>query len=298
MDVAVLKYLYITINKPVGIPDEWPGEVVNLDEGVPFPPDARTGWLRMTPEEYSAHIAANQASYDIWVGSSVKQQSFVSIDNPSISFDDFSHVSATGTGRLGWQITSSGSGATGLVGVSGESNTRGVAGLTTGTTTTGRSARYLVSSDMHFGQGVVSFLWRIRIPALSDSTNRFITYIGWGDTSAAGDMVDGVYFTYSDTINSGNWTLNTASSSMRTTFNSGVLVDTTWVKLLVTVNADATSAAFYINDVLVGSISTNIPNTSAKQTGSLTKIEKSVGTTARTLLCDYYYDSVFFTLAR
>jgi hypothetical protein len=297
MDVAVLKYLYIS-DKPSGIPDEWPAEVIPLTGGVVFPPDGRNGWIQMTENEYAALISTNQASYDAWESSSYKKTNFLLIDNPIIHFDDFRLVSTTGAGTLGWQVTSSGTSAAGLASVAGELNCLGVAGSTTGTTATGRSSRYLGLNDTHFGQGSISFSWKIRIPILSDATNRFVVYLGWGDTSGSGDMVDGVYFTYSDTINTGNWTLNTSSSSIRTALSSNIPVNTNWTKLTATVNDFGTTADFYIDGILAGTISTNIPTAPARQTGALVKIEKTVGTTARTIYYDYYYDKIFFTSPR
>jgi hypothetical protein len=66
MQLAVIKNLHVT-EKPAGIPDEWPAEVVELSDGVAFPPDERTGWIVMTQPEYAAHLAANKASYDAWL---------------------------------------------------------------------------------------------------------------------------------------------------------------------------------------------------------------------------------------
>jgi hypothetical protein len=69
MDLAVLKYQYV--DKPVGMPDEWPAEVVELNDGVIFPPDSRTGWVIMTQAEYANHIATYQADYDAYAAASV-----------------------------------------------------------------------------------------------------------------------------------------------------------------------------------------------------------------------------------
>lgn len=67
MDLAVLKYQYV--DKPVGMPDEWPAEVVELTEGISFPPDGRTGWVQMTIAEYIAHRETYQSAYDTYSAS-------------------------------------------------------------------------------------------------------------------------------------------------------------------------------------------------------------------------------------
>ena len=69
MDLAVLTYQYV--DNPTGIPEVWPAEVVELNAGVPFPPDTREGWLRMTQSEYSAYIQTHQNDYDAWSASHI-----------------------------------------------------------------------------------------------------------------------------------------------------------------------------------------------------------------------------------
>lgn len=64
MDLAVLKYQFVS--KPNNMPNEWPAEVVELTDGVPFPPDGRTGWVQMTREDYADHVAEYQAAYNEW----------------------------------------------------------------------------------------------------------------------------------------------------------------------------------------------------------------------------------------
>jgi hypothetical protein len=65
MNLAVLIYQYIT-DKPSGIPDLWPAEVVELKEGSVFPPDARPGWQQMSDTEYADYLVAHRSEYDAW----------------------------------------------------------------------------------------------------------------------------------------------------------------------------------------------------------------------------------------
>jgi hypothetical protein len=60
-----------------------------------------------------------------------------------------------------------------------------------------------------------------------------------------------------------------------------------WYKLAVEVNAAGTLVTYYIDDVSVGTIATNIPTGVGRTFGPAVKIEKSAGTTARTFLIDY-----------
>jgi hypothetical protein len=205
-------------------------------------------------------------------------------------FDDF--VGSTAVSALGWSVTNSGAGAANTSSVGGASSVGalGVFQFVTGSTATGRSCNFLGQQTLIFGQGVINYTWRIRLPSVSDAGNTYTAYIGMGDNTAVGDMVDGVYFVYTHTINGGNWTLSTSSNSVRTTANSGVpLVANSWINLGVTVNAAGTSAQFLINGASVGTITTNIPTVAGRETGPLAKIQKSVGATSMLLQLDYFY---------
>jgi hypothetical protein len=62
MNIAVLKYQFVT-EKPVGIPDEWPAETINLGDSITLPGE---NWVLMTDSEYQDYITTNQSSYDTW----------------------------------------------------------------------------------------------------------------------------------------------------------------------------------------------------------------------------------------
>lgn len=113
------------------------------------------------------------------------------------------------------------------------------------------------------GSGSLSVNWVINIQGLSVLGNRYELFIGIGDTAnPIGDQVNGCYFTYSDNLNSGNWSLVTASASTRTTQATSTVVGTGWINLGVSINATATSVTYFINGVQVGTpITTNIPTT-------------------------------------
>lgn len=162
----------------------------------------------------------------------------------------------------------------------------GIVQLTTGTSTTGRASFNTSAAAIRFGNGSYTFETSIMLPKNSDSGNRYTLYIGFGDTQAAGDMVDGAYFQYND-ANSNNWQIKAASNSVRTTTTTSIgIVGNTWTTLKVVVQ-DVQMAYFYVNDVLAGSINNNVPQGSGHETGIIFKIEKSTGTTARTVQIDY-----------
>lgn len=70
----------------------------------------------------------------------------------------------------------------------------------------------------------------------------------------------GCYFRYTDTVNLGKWECVVNNGTTETALDSGVLVSAgTWVKLKVIVTP--AGARFYIDEVLVQNIATNLPTT-------------------------------------
>ena len=110
------------------------------------------------------------------------------------------------------------------------------------------------------GGGTLSFNYIISLVGLSTGGNRYTTLVGLGDNTVASTPSNGIYFSYTDNVNGGNWVINCTSASVTTSVNTSVAGSTGFVNLGITVNALATSVSFTINGVAVGSaIATNIP---------------------------------------
>lgn len=108
------------------------------------------------------------------------------------------------------------------------------------------------------GGGEITLTWIARHTALSTAGNPYIAYIGF--LNAVVGVTNGIYFSYTHSVNSGNWVVNTTSASVTTSSNSSIAADTDWHKFVIVVNAAGTSVDFFIDDVQAGStISTNIP---------------------------------------
>lgn len=171
-------------------------------------------------------------------------------------------------------------------------NTMGIASSTTGTTAAGRSFVGLVSSDqLTLGGGEVRVTCILRTPSqLSDGTERYTLRMGIIDTRTNGGATDGLFFSYTDTVNSGNWSVDAVSAGAPySPVDTGVpVVVATWQRLEIVVNAAATEATFYIDGTLVHTETTTIPSGTARATGAGWIIFKSVGTTARVLYVDYW----------
>lgn len=153
----------------------------------------------------------------------------------------------------------------------------GIIQLETGTGTTARSTAHRGGSSTFFSGGVHVFEGYIYLPTLSTVTEEYIVYIGFGDTTGAGDMSDGAYFKY-DRLTSVNWQMCTANGGAgdRTATASSVAVAAgAWLKLRIEVNAAGTRVDYFVNDANIGNVTTNIPTTAARITAELVKIEKS-----------------------
>lgn len=62
MNLAVLLYAYV-VDKPIGMPDNWPCEVRELGEGVTVP---GPNWQLMTSEQLQSWKNLHNASYEAW----------------------------------------------------------------------------------------------------------------------------------------------------------------------------------------------------------------------------------------
>ncbi len=167
----------------------------------------------------------------------------------------------------------------------------GLITLTTGTSNNNNSKASLNSSNsdnrIKAGGGIQSIEWRIRLPNLSGSPE-YNVKVGLQDGVVAGDPANGIYLQYSDTINSGNWRGVTRNSSTSTNVNSSITVAAnTWYKLKFIVNTAGNEVQFFVNDVYIGSSTTNIPTGNGMRI--VASIEKSgtASATARTMHLDW-----------
>lgn len=183
----------------------------------------------------------------------------------------------------------------------------GIATGSTGTNTNGgiQWRGNLAGGAIQFGGGQYRWDSRVRIPVNSNGTDTFQFLCGFWDNAGGISQTDGIYFLYDSqgvstgSAASGNWQIVTCSNSVRTFTTTSVAIDNTNLqKLRIDVNADATSVTFYINDVAVGTHTTNIPSGASRLTTSGVYLQKSAGTTARTADVDYLYLKAKFTTPR
>jgi hypothetical protein len=162
--------------------------------------------------------------------------------------------------------------------------------ISTGTDVAGVTTRRFELSDW-LGKGITQFETVLRFNNLSTSGQRYTLRIGWTDaTNGTAEPTNGIFFRYTDNVNSARWQCVCRNGGVETATDSGVSATTGInVKLKVIVNATGTSADFYIQDNLVATVNTNLPTVNAGLgTGFGYSIVKSVGTTERSVFIDYY----------
>lgn len=166
-------------------------------------------------------------------------------------------------------------------------NTRiGIVSCSTGTTAAGTSGMYSDVASMIFGAGSYVFETEFYLYNLSTAIEEYMYLFGFGDLMNA-EPNNGVYFKY-NRVAGVNWFLSTADAGARTNTDSGIAVTAgAWIKLKVVVNATGTLASYYINEILVGTVNTNIPVAAGRTVGSLWNILKTVGITPRLFLVDW-----------
>ena len=121
--------------------------------------------------------------------------------------------------------------------------------------------------------------------SLSSASQRYIVMSGLMDDVAA--SANHCRFVYSDGINSGKWQIETMSASSGNVVDSTVeVLANTWYKLQIIINSTATEVKYYINNALVATVTNNIP---AAVMHFMTVLNKTVGSTARTLSVDRHY---------
>jgi hypothetical protein len=196
-------------------------------------------------------------------------------------FDDF--ITGAQTSELGWNIIQGTFGSF-TIGTTTDAGHPGNMQLSSSNIASSGGTISLSLSNttgtVILGSGAIDLYWVVQLPTLSNSTNRYAYVVGFG-TSAANTAVpyfqNGVYFSYSDSVNSGNWQLIATKAGVSTTTNTATVVGTTYTTLHININAAGTTATFYINGVSVGTVASNLPVVSVAPAAY---IQKSIGSAA------------------
>lgn len=208
--------------------------------------------------------------------------------NQTMLFDDF--INGNNASSLNWRNGTSGTGAA-ITQVATDNAHPGVNSLATGTTATGVAWYDLgpnsANGPIKVGGGALTILYVFQVPVLSNGTDTFAVRLGLSGTQSGGTYDNGIYFEYNDGGSQPNIQLFTSSATTKTQIDSGVALSAaTWATVRFVVNAAGTSVAYFINEVAVGTITTNIPSTNI---APQFEIIKSNGTTSRLMYIDLFY---------
>lgn len=166
----------------------------------------------------------------------------------------------------------------------GAENAVGILRFGSGTVATNRGSIASPNfSIIRLGLGLAQFLARHRLPVLSDGTNTYTTRIGFFDSITA-ESTDGVFFRYTHSVNSGRWQAVTRNNNVETAVDAGVSFGTptanVWRRFSIEVDPLGTQAKFYIDEMLVATITTNIPAAAGRELGYGIYTQRNVGTAA------------------
>lgn len=178
-----------------------------------------------------------------------------SLRNSPEWFDDFTfnndNTALSPLGSLNWSYGAS------LGDIVGTADHPGIIQLTS------QISSAIISNVTGFSQYDITdsnVIWQscVLVPTLSTGIQTFTLYAGFTDNYSTPPTGSGIYFSYTDTVNSGHWTLTCVAAGTATNTDSGVAVAAnTWYDLAF--KKTAGNVAFYINGVLKANITTNIP---------------------------------------
>jgi len=178
-------------------------------------------------------------------------------------FDDFFPALATtgNIGQLGWVLTGTNGTATAAYQAS-TTNKAGIIQVSTATANNAAASLNLGLNNLVPGQGRLAFETFFMVPTLGGTGAAALTLQpGFTDAANAADAANGYYFEYAGTAaGTINWACKTANASSRTTVTTGVAVNAgQWYKLSIAVASDNSQALFFIDGILVATITTTLP---------------------------------------
>ena len=195
----------------------------------------------------------------------------------------------------------SGNGTARTAATTNRTNQQGIIQHSTGTAATNFAGYSIGGSSLYIGSGAISLETYVTVETLSTSLERFFIYFGYAVPSFWQNSGNAIFFSYDEGgvqyfagTPSPNWKCYTRGGSTVTLTTTTVpVVANQWYKLRIDINSASSSVTFFIDGTLVATHTTNIP---ASTTGMsiISLINKTVGTTARTMLTDYFmYEEIF-----
>lgn len=205
--------------------------------------------------------------------------------------EDWSNNQVVGT--TDWTITGNSGVDSGLI-FDGNSGAVGQVFLEQSNGTNGYATLYYGNS-YHLSAQVMFFDIRCYVTALSTSSEEYVVNVGFGEQVDATAFGDGVFFSYDRATDGDFWTCKTANSG-GTTKTVTAVAPTAGAYQTLSVFFTTTSVKFYIAGTLVATHTLTIPvdNLCAPKL----RIVKTVGSTARRLVTDFFTTYSFFNTRR
>ncbi len=196
--------------------------------------------------------------------------------------DDFMGTTTTsGTiGAIGWASLT---GATGTITIPSVAGGPGIVQASTGTTSTGFQGINLGASLK--GAPVLMCEWRVRLTNTNVAGDAASCWFGLHNDSHGAEPTTGLYFRYT-AADGPNWRAVCNNGGASTNVNTPVAADVAFHRFRITSDG-AGVVRFYIDDVLVATITSNIPSTSNRH-GPALSVRKTTGTTSFGALIDYF----------
>lgn len=220
------------------------------------------------------------------------------VGGPDCAFfeDDFLYFASNVNAPYPWAYQANGGGAAAQNGQPTAAHP-GVRTLSTGTDTTGEAMMLRGTSsegtngNIVLGGGYHELNFVLNLSTLSTVSEEYTLWFGLGSGLEAFLTHPGNYaavFRYLRTTST-DWQGITRSGGSTTTASGGsnVAVATGWNNFKMTINAAGTSVSFYVNGTLIGTSASNIPTSASNPISIGIVIQKSAGTTARTVDVDY-----------
>lgn len=156
----------------------------------------------------------------------------------------------------------------------------------TGTTSAGEAGAVTTAGGILGGSGSHRLTMRAQLAAVPDGTDDYIARFGFID-AATGTPVDGAWFETDRAASTTAWRIVTSSNTTTTKSTTSVVFDDDWHTFTIVLAGTAPTVSFTIDDVPVGSATTNIPLNSARAFGIGFSIVKVSGTGVSSLRWDY-----------
>lgn len=189
-------------------------------------------------------------------------------------------------GEWDWTVPACEGNSCGVSKVNGGSTQFGVTRLTTGNLSTGTTAVYTDTIAVWFGPSQTNCVrWDQNITGFGDGrNNNFTTLFGYGDLNTASNALpmDGVFMVYntskwSGPITSSRVELYTAKNGVRSNNNTTYNPKPGSIEYYKICVYNNTRAELFINDTIISTLYTNIPNSPTRNTGLSWSINKKGG---------------------